>query len=404
MTNRQGLARRPFSIAMADGDRCEYVGACVTEPTSARIIPLLSKSAARLRLQEFQGYVVRSDEPFSLVCSQCEKIVIKAVRGLGQNTDRCTCPHCGVWLDPSLEHKLDSSLSDYDLLRSAPPWVGGSLRFAELGDLSQQALGALEAVDDLFRQPSEQVPAILYHYTTPAGFYGIANGGGFWLTPRSEMNDRQEGSYGSSLFEQMALDHDSVKFSVGDGRTLTAQDFVFCMCEDQDLLSQWRGYGGQGAGFALGFDSRKLLENKVFFKLIYEKTLQETILAECARIIEELSKSEPVLSVNQIISHAHSMAVQTLKHPAFREENEWRMKLDGRTFADSVRFRIGPYGPMPFIPTGPGTPIPWSPLPLVQVVCGPSPDQEKTIRSTIDFLISKGLQHVEVTGSDTPLR
>ena len=34
--------------------------------------------------------------------------------------------------------------------------------------------------------------------------------------------------------------------------------YAFCFCEDGDLLSQWRGYGVLGRGYAVGFGGQRI--------------------------------------------------------------------------------------------------------------------------------------------------
>lgn len=57
--------------------------------------------------------------------------------------------------------------------------------------------------------------------------------------------------------------------------------FIACFCEQGDLLSQWRGYGGGAPAFSLGLDLSSLATfghlgpNTYLRKVVYAKAEQE---------------------------------------------------------------------------------------------------------------------------------
>lgn len=97
------------------------------------------------------------------------------------------------------------------------------------------------------------------------------------------------------------------------------QGYVYTasFAEDDDLLSQWRGYGA-GGGVCLGFvvsDLQRVAERAGFrlVKCIYEQS-QRTPLDD-ERVAE---------FANQIVTRYQQLAC-AFKDPSFREECEWRI-------------------------------------------------------------------------------
>ena len=112
-------------------------------------------------------------------------------------------------------------------------------------------------------------------------------------------------------------------------------------CENGNLLSQWRGYRGQGGGYALGFDFfhaiRLLNKPCVLRKVIYD-TIEQRILvqhtvtnfvdavgnATVNSTLEDVS-STFLRSACQAFSDVAGELMFCLKHPDFHEEREWRL-------------------------------------------------------------------------------
>lgn len=100
---------------------------------------------------------------------------------------------------------------------------------------------------------------ILYHYCSTASFHAIVQSRSLWLSSLSLSNDSMEGKLVASAIARLAkkdpLGGDHVR-SVQQGIGFF-EDFIdglgFCLSEDGDLLSQWRGYAGDATGVAIGF-------------------------------------------------------------------------------------------------------------------------------------------------------
>jgi Protein of unknown function (DUF2971) len=278
------------------------------------------------------------------------------------------------------------------LLASFPPDVRGAL------------LPRLLSSNLLPEFPVKRLPKLLYHYTDSAGLIGILDTQELWATHADYLNDSREMQYGRDLIvseldsarnnaptesAQSCLEQTALCITVGNP---DFDHYLVCFCEKGDLLSQWRGYGDRGAGYAIGFD---LLE---FMKLVglpqpvvYEPRRQRrdvSLLASMtvAAIDGYADLTGNVLSEQEIRDAAADLAaalsteyVARFKSPHFKEEKEWRQIIveypnrETPSLAPTC-FRSNSSMPIPFKKVSPrnlhegGQPL----LPVRQVVVGPT--------------------------------
>jgi len=156
----------------------------------------------------------------------------------------------------------------------------------------------------------EPTPRTLFHYTTPAGFLGILESQKVWATDARFLNDSTELVYAEEVISSVLSadwDHyrgEAVRTLLSRGQhALDGADpfvtgvHVVCFCEQGDLLSQWRGYGGQG-GYALGFIGPLLTymspQPVALRKVIYDRSEQEALIANLVQpFCEYLSNLGP---------------------------------------------------------------------------------------------------------------
>ena len=105
---------------------------------------------------------------------------------------------------------------------------------------------------------------MLYHYCSNETFKAIIESGNIWLSDISKSNDSTE--LISEILKQKAKLSSSQTKELDQANSLIeAHDafiyWAFCMSEEGDLLSQWRGYGDDGRGFSIGFDEGILKES-----------------------------------------------------------------------------------------------------------------------------------------------
>lgn len=210
---------------------------------------------------------------------------------------------------------------------------------------------------------------ILYHYCSTASFHAIVQSHSLWLSSLSLSNDTMEGKLVVSAIARLAkrdlLDQASIcrlQDTIGFFEQII-DGLGFCLSEDGDLLSQWRGYAADATGVTVGLSTEYLNwlaeasigRNEPGFTLQqvdYEPSAHESRVEPTYRQVKQFIDAgafkmprirglldtrtdEEVEQENTATRNAHSqlsMAVLSLfselyrlKAYAFREEREWRL-------------------------------------------------------------------------------
>ena len=110
----------------------------------------------------------------------------------------------------------------------------------------------------------------LFHYTDAAGFKGIIETGEIWATHFDQSNDRGELRHGETTAVEEAADvlrelpekslrryfvEQFLELYPRACLTRITSVYLASFSEAEDQLSQWRAYGSDGLGFALGLRS-----------------------------------------------------------------------------------------------------------------------------------------------------
>jgi len=118
---------------------------------------------------------------------------------------------------------------------------------------------------------------ILYHYCSTASFHAIIQSHALWLSSLSLSNDTLVGKLVARTIDRLA-ERDSLAYEkvslLKRGIRFFEETFDglgFCLSEEGDLLSQWRGYAGDATGVAIGF-SKKYLERLTKVKKSQDKS------------------------------------------------------------------------------------------------------------------------------------
>lgn len=299
----------------------------------------------------------------------------------------------------------------------------------------------VDTARDLDRQLLEyqqEVPQTLYHYTTTVGMVGILGTQRLWVTHAGFLNDSTELLHAYSVVEyalreeENSTDSEGVKTLCMRARSVIdpfggpQELFVACFCTKSDLLSQWRAYGPGGDGFALGFDTGALQTvggidtDIVLRRVIYNPDLQLTmarkLVSSVAKSVKEsVSRSKEEGGDGDIGLHCQFLAdyaaefLFTFKHPAFQEEDEWRLVVPVNSpwyFEAHVKHRAGrgftiPYLELPLTREGAGG---LTASPISQIVVGPRTDATLVQRSLALLQKSYGWVRDGVRMSETPLR
>jgi len=329
---------------------------------------------------------------------------------------------------------------------------------------------------------SKSLPDELYHYTGPNGLKGIVESQTLWATHYKYLNDDEEirlfrdrlpeilrpvfenifsgltpeqkkvllDQYPSAEIasteeaKKLATIMYDITFEGTDGPKFAEPHIIsFCTVDKNDeriadhgLLSQWRGYGGEG-GYVIIFDTRGLHEllqeeaNKWAYSavfigdIVYSSATDQEMRDEFCAHIDEIQKNWEQafrsLDPNDLGNTYNSLVACAcrFKHWGFSEEKEFRIvavptsseviqiaKQQGKT--------ISPQKPVSYFPTN-GTRVPYlnlfegitgSPdkrLPIKRVIVGPHPEKEKR-KLDVERLLSQNNVQASVSVSAIPYR
>ena len=285
----------------------------------------------------------------------------------------------------------------------------------------------------------------LFHYCPNSSFVSIIKSQSIWLSDLSLSNDHLEGKWVRRIFAKSCEDAGLEKHKIQkllehmDGLIKIAGAAGFCVSQEPDLLSQWRGYADKGAGVSIGF-AKEYLEKlskgdpnrKIGFSLQQIEYIEakqiELIKKETDNILKYVAQGSlnfPRVSLLSIEDEEtkkkqkkafHNMSfsfllffphLYTLKNPAFREENEWRLigilpqghkETDVGMLSDleyrEANDHIIPYFTAELADIG----IP----PITEIVLGP---RNMTPTKVVYGLLEKyGFEDVSVRTSDASLR
>ena len=247
-------------------------------------------------------------------------------------------------------------------------------------------------------------PAVLYHYTTAPGLLSMINSGHMWASESRYMNDPREFLQGADVIlgviNRIAKQKNAppalleVRQKVQrhiDEMLVNVRIFSVSFCRNGDLLSQWRGYGAAGGGYALGFQPRFLFGPseaerpplRLLLRVIYNREHQERLVAGWGRAIIAGAVSDKDPHFWQFFSQA----LASFKNPAYTEEGEWRLVQFGRAWRSGVttpwlypvqfRERRGEVVPYADIDLSQSKPYPGR-LPISEIVYGPTLDPERS--------------------------
>lgn len=287
---------------------------------------------------------------------------------------------------------------------------------------------------------SGAIPDVLYHYTGAEGLLGIVRDRGIFLTDSRFLNDASENTFGRRAFIaglQRFLAHEAdpkrrevVEFAIERITNRLAGTppehsgpghfYVASFCQDGNLLSQWRAYGGsQSAGCSIGFASKRLVGGHRFpgqapavsfpavylQKVLYEIDVQTDFIDSAIRACFELSPTSDSLFYLRLrlAEDVPNIISPQIKAPVFKSEQEWRLVcLHGH----DVRVRSGPRGLVPYmLCTYPDTHEPFGVnLPIVEICQGPSERASLHATAVGELLRINRMKHVRVGLSEIPLR
>ena len=271
-------------------------------------------------------------------------------------------------------------------------------------------------------------PELLYHYTNATGLFGMLTSNKIWATNSRFLNDPTEIEYAIRLVRNVT-DGELGRYGLPqvrrlqksineilDGFEREARVHLACFCAEGDLLSQWRGYGAVGGGYAVGIESKYLgVEvlnpnlpdpKPILRKVIYSPHVQTAIIRDWARALARLARAarthsktgsavERFRMFEWYFERFLSECLNCFKDPAYTAEQEWRLiqfgawggrdigKAEFRTSGS----RVVPYVELDVTPRdGPYK----GKLPVKIIRFGPTLDPRVTGRSLQLFCTARG--------------
>ena len=193
--------------------------------------------------------------------------------------------------------------------------------------------------------------------------------------------------------------------------------FVCSFTEENDLLSQWRGYCPKGNGYSIGFNTSLLIDafkkrNYKLIKCIYDSEKQLKIIGELLqKSLDKIPDEEVIHSkLTDIITPISTELFETfiqiapmLKHSSFNEEKEWRFVSGPMIFGNSyVKYRQGVSMIIPYDEVNISTDS--NIIPIKNIVIGPTQQPKLSKESIKGLLKTKGIESFSISLSKTPYR
>jgi Protein of unknown function (DUF2971) len=282
---------------------------------------------------------------------------------------------------------------------------------------------------------------LLFHYCPIRSFLKIAQSKSVRFNDLTLSNDFLEGKWVRNIFriccsEGGLKDPDIERLLEKLDRFI---EFVggcgFCLSEEGDLLSQWRGYASEASGFSIGFNKEyleKLAESQPSEKfgislrhVEYDKLKQKEMISEVIKEILQHVKGGALFYPGGLLTSKeqekiHEKALNSLhrsfarflpylykiKNPAFKEEKEWRLSaivlrggLDDLGMLKDLDYQSRGDRIVPFFE------VPLKPLniePFSKVILGPKNTTPiKIVKAVLD---KNGFKNVHVSKSDASYR
>ncbi|MGA8151521.1 MAG: DUF2971 domain-containing protein [Terriglobales bacterium] len=190
------------------------------------------------------------------------------------------------------------------------------------------------------------MPDILYHYTSAEGLEGIIKRKELWATDIRFFSDSSEFQYTIDLARELSSQRTEnlekrVLREILQYKETDTTFCAFCLSEEGDLLSQWRGYCPREGGCSLGFSGAamrlSLLQQGYWLERCeYDcETQRDRVNELLNRAMRDFHQRDtgdgPVANRAKPIVpgfvRALSRVAATLKHPAFSEEARMEDRL-----------------------------------------------------------------------------
>lgn len=188
-------------------------------------------------------------------------------------------------------------------------------------------------------------------------------------------------------------------------QTIGMDRFACCFSANGDLLSQWRAYGKDGRGYAIGFDARHIAgligpkPSMILRRMAYGRDLESGLIDDL------LDRFKPIIADHLDILdttgwgtvHTRNWLsmrfgecllelVEEVKNSSFSEEDEWRLYATNQ----SVDFRVSDERIVPYRQVDLSSRDDPSTLPIAEIVIGPRRDYDEAVMSLMTYTSTLG--------------
>jgi Protein of unknown function (DUF2971) len=278
------------------------------------------------------------------------------------------------------------------------------------------------------------IPDIIYHYTTQGGLLGLMKSKKIWATNILFLNDSKEFNHTIQIAlqllkcDQTVIGTDLYKTVEHLSSDSQAPDvYVTSFTAMRDQLSQWRAYCPNLGGFNIGFETKKLdviakAQGIPRIPCNYDlekqrKIIKNSINITCDSFNQKADahyNSEGKFDIDSFLELAGgtrlNYGLQLLliapffKHPKFIEENELRFIFyQKESQKKNICFREGTSAIVPYVEID-LVMEETDPIPIKELVIGPTPNQELSKKSVEKLFEKNGIQSCNVTLSEIPYR
>jgi hypothetical protein len=268
---------------------------------------------------------------------------------------------------------------------------------------------------------------LIYHYCDAPALFNILNTKKVWATSTKYLNDTMETlalirNLKDHADRHRNTDAGAVLSDIVDFYLITADKkptqtigmdrFACCFSANGDLLSQWRAYGNNGRGYAIGFDPSafrdlvdpqpKMSLRRITYGGKDEASLVDDLFSRFKPMVEpHLQILDQTgwdrLSARYWLSLRFGECmfdlVEEIKHPAFVEEDEWRLYANEMLYANSgktVKYRVSQDRIVPFVELELCSSAKPTVMPVAEIVIGPRLDYAEAVMSLTSFTYSLG--------------
>lgn len=294
----------------------------------------------------------------------------------------------------------------------------------------------------------ENLPEVLYHYTSIKGLIGILQEKNIWAASIFHLNDKEELFYARDMFIKAIqklkdkIEEEGQPLPAFEGKgaygllpnlietpksrilgflintlnnlTDQAPVFISSFSEKGDILSQWRGYCLNANGFSIGFDynrlKKRIEKNKLCFlvKCEYDEGKQKQIIGEFVKTkVEPILINSESLTVEDVSVSVFNIFVEILmvlpqfKNSAFSEEREWRI-IYHLLKHDKFKFREGKTVVTPYCEIDLKNEK--NEVPIESIIIGPTPNKDESYKSILLLMKTEKMNDLVICKSKIPYR